>query len=335
MLAHVARIHQIENPLLATADNARGSARQEHRPCRSEIEIEIVQKFDVAGCEVILDHDVRSFELELDEAVAEVLATVVGVEGAVRRNQVHVAVVVRGGRLSRLPDATVASSRCRGPRSELRQRLRIEGPQHTSIPVTAERDVENPPRQQQPGPLLVGAWVEGTLASARIRWIRRRHADDDRRLSMRAVLKIESVQFVSQPLRSVVVPGHHIHCRLLSVDDWSAENAPLWIVGAPHVDVFATRTRRSEPGRPEWHGAPFGTARFLVGIVDVHGVVHSRDHDSIERALHERRVRVPTSVDAQRRDVQRLRHDLPIGIERPQSAEATGAHAAGVENVSQ
>ena len=213
------------------------------------------------------------------------------------------------------------------------ERLRIEGEQRASIAVTAERDVEHPACvSSSPARCL---WVQGLnvlCASAGIRRIRRRHADDDRRLAMRAVLQIERVQLVAQALRAVVVPGHHIQ-RLLSA-------LMTGVLRMPHSGSLVLHMSMSLPpgrGCPS-HVAQSGTVRpsgprcFLVGVVDVHGVVHRREDDGVERALHERRVRVASRVDAQAGDVQRLRHDLPVGVERPELAESFRANGRRVQD---
>src|SRR5688572_11528597 len=75
MLPHVRRVNDVEHALLAAADDPAWRAGDEHRPTRSEIEIEAVQKPEVARREEVLDDERRPFELELDEAVTVVLAT--------------------------------------------------------------------------------------------------------------------------------------------------------------------------------------------------------------------------------------------------------------------
>ena len=60
--------------------------------------------------------------------------------------------------------------------------------------------------------------------------------------------------------------------------------------------------------------------------------MHRRDDHRVERALHERRVRVARGVDAKPGYVQRLGDDLAVGIERPQLSELSRTDRSRVEN---
>jgi hypothetical protein len=149
---------------------------------------------------------------------------------------------------------------------------------------------------------------------------------------MRAVLQVERVQPVGQALRAVVVPGHRIERLLVVADHRGAEDAPLRIVRAPHVDVFAALAGLSQPCRPQRHGPAVGPRCCLVGVVDVHRVVHRREDDGVECALHERRVRIASRVDAQAGDVEGLRNDLTVCVERPELSESSRADGGRVQH---
>ena len=125
-LPHVRRVDHVENALFAAADDPRRRAGQQHGAAGAEIEVELVEEREVAGREPVLDDEILTFELQFDEAVAVVLATLVRVEGPVAGHQIDIAVRVGRRRLPGLPDAAVryrsaSDSRTRAARAFVRR----------------------------------------------------------------------------------------------------------------------------------------------------------------------------------------------------------------------
>ena len=208
----------------------------------------------------------------------------------------------------------------------------VEAEQRAAVAVSPERRVDDAARKQQARPLLVRARIEGALWAAGLRRVVRRHADHRGRNPVRALLHVERMQLEAEALRPVVVPPDHVERGFVVAHHRRPEDAPLRIVGAPHVDVFAAGARLAEPGGPERNRPAVGPAPFSIGVVHVHRVVHRGDDHRVERALHERRVRVARRVDPKSGYVQRLGDDLAVGIERPQLSEFSRTDRSRVEN---
>ena len=149
VFSHIVARQDIQHALLAAADNQRRRAGDERRTRGAKIKIDVVEVALVTRREIVADDDVASIQMQFDEAVAVVLAVRIGVELAVARHQVDVAVRICRGSLAGLPDAAVDAGRCGAPESLLRQCRGVEGEQRTPISVAAEPDIQNAVAQQQ------------------------------------------------------------------------------------------------------------------------------------------------------------------------------------------
>ena len=128
-----------------------------------------------------------------------------------------------------------------------------------------------------------------------------------------AVLQIERVEPIAESSRPIVMPGDDKKRFLIVADHRGAEDAPLGIVRAPHIDVFAAGSRLPEPRRPQGDGAAVGTAILLVRVVDVHRVVHRCDDDSVKGSLYAGDSHIGGCIDRECGHIQRLSDHLTIG----------------------
>src|SRR5687767_14831759 len=99
--------------------------------------------------------------------------------------------------------------------------------------------------QQQSGSLFLELRVEALSP------------EDDWRCNMSAVLELERVQpILVVVVPTIVVPRDHVDDRLGGIYHRCTENAPLGIVGGPHVDLATAGSRLPKPGRPQRHILP-------------------------------------------------------------------------------
>ena len=130
---------------------------------------------------------------------------------------------------------------------------------------------------------------------------------------MQSVLQIERVEPIAEFSRPVAMPGNDKERSLIVADHRRAEDSPLGIVRAPHIDVFTAWSRLPEPRRPQGDRAAVGTAILLVRVVDVHRVVHRGDDDSVKGSLYAGDSRISRCIDREGGHIQRLSDDLTIG----------------------
>src|SRR5262249_28526513 len=158
---------KVNDALFAAAHRQRGAGEKD-RSAGAEVEIGVIEKSLVAGREIVFDREVAVLQSELDEAVAVVFAALIGVEGAIARNEVELAVVVGGAASTGLPDAAVGPGGRRGPKSHLLQRGRVVGEDVTATSVAPEGDVHRAFAEKKARPLLLAARIEAPLVVARI-----------------------------------------------------------------------------------------------------------------------------------------------------------------------
>ena len=64
-----------------------------------------------------------------------------------------------------------------------------------------------------------------------------------RGLPVQSILQIERMEAIAEAARPIVMPGDDKESCLIVADYRGAQDSPLGIVRAPHIDVFPARSR--------------------------------------------------------------------------------------------